>query len=218
VAKEDRAKEEKPETVKVPEFYTVQPKETIFSISKKFGVKVEEIKKLNPGLSELKVGQRLRLSGSPENNTDATNIETAEEKEYQEKPEQTKKTETKRADTPVEKRNYVTVKDPKIITQPESNVPTFSNLKKDGYTKVNETGLAELYQDNSGFHYALHKTAPVGTIIYVVNEENGQKVYVRVMGRLTDAGTGVVIKLSPKAYDKVSKGSSKVKVNLTYIP
>jgi len=216
--KEEKAKEEKSETVKVPEFYTVQPKETFFSISKKFGVRVDEIKKLNPGVSELKIGQRLRLSGSPDNNSDATNIETAEEKEYQEKPDQAKKTETKRTDTPVEKRNYVTVKAPQIITKPESNVPTFSNLKKDGYTKVNETGFAELYQDNSGFHYALHKTAPVGTIIYVINEENGQKVYVRVMGKLSDAGTGVIIKLSPKAYDKVAKGSSKAKVSLTYIP
>lgn len=201
----------------LPDTYTVQPKETFYSISKKFSISVNEIKKLNPDVSDLKVGQILKLKEGLTINADATNIESKEEVQETrivvERKDAPKKTETAQ-----EKKNLVQVKEPQNLTTTEKNVPTYSNLKKDGYMKINESGLVETYPDNTGFHYALHKTAPIGTIIYVVNEENGQKVYVRVMGKLTDASPGVIMKLTPKAYEKLAQGANKVKVTATYIP
>ncbi|WP_298288241.1 LysM peptidoglycan-binding domain-containing protein [uncultured Lutibacter sp.] len=46
-------------------FYTVQPKETVFGISKKFGITIEELKAANFGLiGGLKIGMRLRIPES----------------------------------------------------------------------------------------------------------------------------------------------------------
>lgn len=54
----------------------------------------------------------------------------------------------------------------------------------DNFNKVTESGFAEVIEGNSDSpkYLALHKTAPVGTIIQVKNEANGQKLFVRVIG------------------------------------
>lgn len=202
-------------TTNIPDTYVVQPKETYYSISRKFGVSVPDLQKFNPGVKELQVGQEINLKEKAPVNTDATNIEVTVEEQptrltVEKKPAQPAKSDASKA--------YVQVKEPQLSSGPEKNMPTYSNLKKDGYMKINESGIVESYPDNSGFHYALHKTAPIGTIIYLVNEENGQKVYVRVIGKLTDSSPTILMKLSPKAYEKLSQGTSKVKVSATYIP
>ncbi|MGV6845118.1 MAG: LysM peptidoglycan-binding domain-containing protein, partial [Lutibacter sp.] len=52
------------------EFYTVNPKETIFGISKKFGITINDLLQANPGLVYgLKVGMRLKI---PENSKEIT--------------------------------------------------------------------------------------------------------------------------------------------------
>jgi membrane-bound lytic murein transglycosylase D len=51
------------ETDTVPQTYTIQSGDTIFSIAKRFGISVESLKKMNPRLSENRIreGQTLRL-------------------------------------------------------------------------------------------------------------------------------------------------------------
>ncbi|MBX9851602.1 MAG: LysM peptidoglycan-binding domain-containing protein [Cytophagaceae bacterium] len=186
-------------TKPLPATHTVEAKETWYSISKKYGMKAEDLQKINPGVGDLKVGQVINISG--ENKTvNSTTVIDDPSKNTVEKPVEV-------------------TKPAKVVTvKPENNLPVVSNLKKDAYTKVNESGFVELYTIETEFHYALHKTAPVGTIIYLENPESGQKVYVRVMGKLTDAPSGVIMRISKKAFDKLSKGEPKVKVSASYIP
>jgi LysM repeat protein len=57
---EKRAEQSNPVTI--PETYTVQAGETLFSISRRFNLTVEEINNMNPGLTDgLKAGQTIRL-------------------------------------------------------------------------------------------------------------------------------------------------------------
>jgi LysM repeat protein len=174
--------------------HTVETKETLYSISKKYDISVDELKSANSGVTDLKVGQVLNIPAK------GKIVAIAE-----------KKPEEKKIEPVADKKN-------EPAKQQAPPPPSYSSIKKDGYTKVNESGIAEMYEANADFHYALHATAPIGTIIYVVNEESGQKVYVRVMGKLTDATPGVIMKVSSKAFQKISKDGNKVKVNVSYIP
>jgi len=55
-----------PDTVVIEKVYIVQPKDTLFKISRENGISVEELKRIN-GLSsnEIMAGQRLYLAGTP---------------------------------------------------------------------------------------------------------------------------------------------------------
>ena len=58
--------------------------------------------------------------------------------------------------------------------------------ESDGLKKTIETGIAELIEvpDNSGKYLALHKSAPIGTLVLVKNLANNQSIWVKVIGRL----------------------------------
>lgn len=53
---------------------------------------------------------------------------------------------------------------------------------------------------NSDMFLALHRTAPVGTIMQVRNQMNDLSVFVKVIGKLPDTGANdkVVVKISKK--------------------
>jgi LysM repeat protein len=183
--------------------HKVSEKETYYSIAKKYSITVPELKDANPAVTELKVGHVLVIP---------MKAKEEDKKENDQTDDKAKSGEGKND------KNYMEVKNP-VNNVTAANMPPLNNLKKESYTKVSETGMVEVYQETSGFHYALHKTAPVGTIIYLVNEATGQKVYVRVMGKLTDETPGLIMKISPKAYEKIARGGeSKIKVTASYIP
>jgi LysM repeat protein len=59
--------------------YTVEPKETLYSLSKKFGISVDELKSYNPQLDKgLKIGQVIRIPATTDNgeNIDAVPEQT----------------------------------------------------------------------------------------------------------------------------------------------
>lgn len=69
-------------TSAAPEQYTVQAGETLFSISRKFNLRVDDIKKLNPELeSGLKAGQTIRLRGQqlPQNRSETIQYKTVKD-------------------------------------------------------------------------------------------------------------------------------------------
>jgi hypothetical protein len=90
------------------------------------------------------------------------------------------------------------------------------------FKKITETGFADVMADNldTPKYLAYHKTAPVGTIIQLLNESNGIKVYVRVVGKLTDAGVDgkTIIRISKKAYDRLGGTGIRFSASLMYIP
>ena len=102
-------------------------------------------------------------------------------------------------------------------------------MEKNGYSlnyndfkKITETGYADIMADNQDTpkYLAYHKTAPVGTIIQLLNESNGIKVYVRVVGKLTDGGIDgkTIIRISKKAYERLGGTGARFSATLMYIP
>ena len=73
--------------------------------------------------------------------------------------------------------------------------------------------------DDSDKYLALHKTAEIGTIIFVKNQMSDAIVIVRVIGKLPDTGINqkVDIKLSKISFDKLSSQDLIVPVELTYV-
>lgn len=92
-----------------------------------------------------------------------------------------------------------------------------------GVKKMIESGMAEMIDaksNDTNKYLALHKSAPVGTIMQVKNAMNGEVVYVRVIGKLPDTGANdkVVVRLSKKAYQKLGAVDQRFRVELSYMP
>lgn len=83
--------------------------------------------------------------------------------------------------------------------------------------KYSELGIAEVIEagTNTNKYLALHRTAPVGTLIKIVNEANGQSVWVKVIGKLTGPGD-VIIKISPMAFQKLQPRDKRIRASLSY--
>lgn len=87
--------------------------------------------------------------------------------------------------------------------------------------RVSESGLAmAISTDASDKYLALHKTAPVGTIMEVRNIMNGMSVYVRVIGKLPDTGenSNVLVRLSKRAVQRLATPDQRFRVETSYVP
>ena len=102
---------------------------------------------------------------------------------------------------------------------------SISEIKTENADKVIkkyvETGIGAYVSDvnlNQNRYYALHRTAPKGTIIKVTNTMNGQYVYVKVVGSLPDTGdnNNQVIKVSEAAAKKMGVLDTYFRATLTY--
>ncbi|MCX6275534.1 MAG: LysM peptidoglycan-binding domain-containing protein [Bacteroidetes bacterium] len=87
--------------------------------------------------------------------------------------------------------------------------------------EVSESGVASWIQDddiNPNKYYALHRTAPIGTIVKVTNKMNKKYVFVKVVGTLPDTGdnTDLVIKISKASAEKLGVRDSRFQSELSY--
>ena len=86
--------------------------------------------------------------------------------------------------------------------------------------EVAEQGAASWINDeqvNPNKFYALHRSAPIGTIIKVTNILNKQSVFVKVVGVLQETGdSNVIIKISKAAAKKLGVTESKFQAELSY--
>jgi LysM repeat protein len=190
-----------PQPMEVRTVHTVAPGETLFSISRKYGVGVDQIKEWN-GLAgqDLKVGQQLFVSQPMyQQNT----IQQAANQPDQNNPV-----------TPVvqEKTQPVISEKISVSTTPAETLGSTKEIK--------ESGLAELIEGTEGNrkYLALHRTAPVGTILKVRNEMNNREVFVRVIGKLPDTGLNdkLIIKISKSAYDRLGAIDPRFRVEVTF--
>ena len=200
--------------VKAGTTHKVAAGETLYSISKKYNVSVVELKKFNPEVatSGLKIGQTLLLTSVVKNDE----IIIAENKINKNNP--------KKEDAP---EAVVTVAPDTILTTEQEMekkyLDSMSNIKvvpNGEFKKITETGFAEVIEGGESDKYlAMHKTAPVGTIIQVINESNSQRIFVRVIGKLPANGMNdkVVLKISKKAFLRLAGVDKKIPVTLSYI-
>lgn len=189
-----------PQPIEVRTVHTVAAGETLFSISRKYGVTVDQLREWN-GLTgqDLKIGQKLFVAQPvyQQNITQQSANTTVQPNPVEPAPEKTQ---------PV-----VSEKIPVTATP----VETLGGTKE-----IKESGMAELIEGTEGNrkYLALHRTAPVGTILKVRNEMNNREVFVRVIGKLPDTALNdkLIIKISKSAYDRLGAIDPRFRVEVTF--
>ncbi len=110
---------------------------------------------------------------------------------------------------------------PKVVSSVEEMYvePTAENTSG-GFKNVKESGQAELIEGTGGHkkYLVLHRTAPIGTIMRVKNEENDVTIFARVVGVLPETGDNskLVIKLSQAAFDQLKAVNGRFPVEVMY--
>ena len=205
--------------VVVPARYTVAKGETLFGIARRFQLTPDELIRLNklPANGSVRLGQQLILSAA-EAGTPAAPVAASSKPEAAPAaapastpaPDKPAQIATVTPATPAEKDNPE--------AKEEARTPTRA---AELLGRVVETGLgAPIERSATDKYLALHKTAPVGTIMQVRNAMNGQSVYVRVIGKLPDTGenNNILVRLSPRAVQKLGTADSRFRVETNYIP
>ncbi|MCY7352840.1 MAG: LysM peptidoglycan-binding domain-containing protein [Cytophagaceae bacterium] len=205
-----------------PGSHEVQANETLYSISRRYGVAVEDVKRWNnlPDAGGVQVGQVLVLNGEtvPKKPTKSA----AEIAKEQLKPvPEPKPTPPLVRTEPVRSKSEETGSEeatgPETPRSSDGPVPNAGA----GARYMRETGLAEVIEvdDKSGRYLALHRTASVGTMVTVRNEANDQSVMVKIIGKLPDTGLNnrVIIKLSPGAFSRLSPVDRRFRAEVSYM-
>ncbi len=183
------------EAPKEAEIHIVAPKQGLLSVANMHKVTMAELRKWNNLTSDrLQEGQRLIVSD----------------------PSGTKST------IAVDKASLLPAKTTAAATAPAAAPVAEAPAKEKGPEDIKkkiETGIAELIDvpDNSGKFLALHRTAPIGTLVLVKNLTNNQSIWVKVIGRLPGGDSKVIIKLSPKAFEKLNAVDKRVRAEISYL-
>ena len=215
-----------PDAISSSGIHTVAEKETIFSITRKYGITADQLKKWNDiEGNELKIGQTLYVTAPKENLSVVKKTDSVK----------TIRNNPAVSTNPVQTSNPVNIppveprKDPEprkepVTTNPqETSTPTQTIRISESVSNGSETieaGLAELIEGTEGNrkYLALHRTAPIGTILKVRNEMNNREVFVRVMGKLPDTAltNKLIIRISKSAYDRLGAIDQRFRVEVTY--
>ncbi len=183
--------------------HTVESGETLYSLSEKYDVEVEDLRKWNSLSSyKLSLGQKLYIQNPDALMADVEVEEQQEKQEIVEKPKPDLSENPQKQDT----KAYFSVE--------EEDMPKIDKIK--------EKGVAEVIEGSEGTekYLALHRTAKIGTIMQVRNDLNDQIVFVRVLGKLPNTGVDekVIIRISKKAFEKLGGVDYKFPVEISYLP
>jgi LysM repeat protein len=202
-----------PTPTTAPARYTVAKGETLFGIARRYNLSPAELVQLNhlPAGGAVRVGQELLLRAAEAGAAPvATTAPPARATDAPAAPRVN-------PNAPAQIATITTAKEAEAEA-PETRAPTRAS---EVVTRVTESGMAGAITGSGTDKYlALHKTAPVGTIMQVKNQMNGQSVYVRVIGALPDTGenNNMLVRLSPRAVQKLGTGDSKFRVETSYVP
>lgn len=204
-----------------PATHTVQKGETVYSISKKYGVSVTDLKKYNKDLDKgINVGQTIALKPEAASNNQIVETEKVINNSVttEKKPEVEPKVMKDLAAS--SSNDSILSKDQEVEKKYLDSMSNTKVTQSGNYKKYTETGFAEVIEGGDTDKYlGLHKTAPVGTIIQVTNDANNQKIFVRIIGKLPSSGLNdkVVLKISKKAFERLAGVDKKIPVTLSYI-
>lgn len=185
--------------------HKVEPGETLYRVAVKYGVLMADLRKWN-NLSDdnLKDGQELIVS---EKGTEKpAPVATA--------PAPKVTTTTTVVKDSVKAKAIV----PEKVVKPVEEVAAPKVVRG---KKKSESGLAEVIEtdESTSKFLGLHRTAPVGALVEVLNEYNQEKIIVRIIGRIPDTSINddIVIKLSSRAFEKVSPNSKRFRAVVSYL-
>lgn len=191
--------EEKPKPVASgPGFHKVEAGQTLYSIAIKYGVLMADIRKWNSLASDnvplgqtLIVSEKAFLERNPGGAVAAVQVSSDSAKVKNAVPE-------------------------KVVRPAAESIPAKSLTGK----PVHESGLAEVIEtsESSSKFLALHRSAPIGTLIHVKNVYNQEEIYVKVVGRIpeTSANEDILIKLSLRAFERISPNTKRFRAELNY--
>ena len=182
--------------------HMVKKGETLFSISRMYGVSISEIKRLNGILNEgIVEGKPLIIKKGHTSEIDSTKGSSA--------LQPLNATDSK-----------LSVDEIFNTTKSSKSIQTIR--PKDGsksYLQISETGVADWAEPGwgDGHYYCLHKSAPLGTIIKLTDNETGKSVYLKVMGSLSQAEQpALVIRSSDFARKKIGLSEKPFVAEITY--
>ena len=179
--------------------YAVKPKETLFSIAKKFAVSVQEIKDFNKlKTTSLKVGQVLKIKGRVE-------------------PVLTTNTAQPISENTIFKTDTTTKNPMAESAELNRKLPA----AKYGLREIKEKGLATWIEEaelDAGRMLALHPSAPIGTIIKITNPMTQKSTFAKVVGKFSEneSTKGVIIVLTRTAAELIGATDKRFQVSLVY--
>ncbi|MEO8886181.1 MAG: LysM peptidoglycan-binding domain-containing protein [Mucilaginibacter sp.] len=171
--------------------YKVSAGETLYSIAKRFDTTVDDITKLNNLTTTIIPGQILKVrSGQP-----APVV----------------------VQHPVVKRDSTTV----VLDTDSGSIDRRIGANKFGLFEKNEKGVATWIDDPSldaAKKLALHRTAPIGTVIKITNPMTGRTTFAKVVGRINDseATKDVIIVMTKNVAESIGALDKRVHVNISY--
>jgi len=224
--------------------HVVAPGQTLYSLAVRYGVSQEDLRKWNElSSNNILIGQALIVSERASQDREPSapvSVSTPDAAS----PKVTRPTERTKPETPPVRPSDRTEPDtpapktdspattsqttelPKPVT-PERTEPAIP-LPSPGNDapmptrgrRQSSSGVAEMIEnDNSGKYLAMHRTAPIGTLVQVRNLFNNQSMWVKVVGRLPDTGVNdkILIKLSEQAFAKLSPQDKRFRAEVSYM-
>jgi len=175
----------------VTQQYKVSAGETLYAIAKRFGTTVEDITAIN-GLTSSTVtpGQVLKVrSGVPE----------------------------PVVQHPVVKRDSTSV----VLATDSGSLERHLGANRFGLFEKNEKGVATWIDDASldpNKKLALHRTAPIGTVIKITNPMTNRTTFAKVVGRINDndATKDVIVVMTKNVAESIGALDKRIHVNISY--
>ncbi|TLV01182.1 septal ring lytic transglycosylase RlpA family protein [Dyadobacter luticola] len=186
--------------------HKVEPGETLYRVAVKYGVLMADLRKWNSLTDDnLKDGQELIVSEKGAEKPAAATVA----------PPAPKVTTTTTVVKDSVKAKAVV---PEKVLKPVEEVAPPKVVKG---KRISESGLAEVIEtdESTSKFLGLHRTAPIGALVEVLNEYNQEKIIVRIIGRIPDTSINddIVIKLSSRAFEKVSPNSKRFRAVVSYL-
>lgn len=209
--------------------YKVSVGETLYAISRRFNMRVEDIVALNNLKStSLTPGQLLNVKATtttpPATQPQVTTVQTTATTQ----PANTAQQQTTVQQTTVQQPTSTTP-----ITMPRDSTRVAATdsagverrvpANRYGITERNEKGVAT-FLDDSGLgldpnkKLALHRTAPVGTVLKITNPMTNRVTFAKVVGKFNDNENtkDVMVVLTKSAVDALGALDKRFQVNISY--
>ncbi len=184
--------------------HKVEPGQTLYRVAVKYGVLMADLRKWNNLTDDnLKDGQELIVSEKGAEKAAAPVVAPPA---------------AKVATTVVKDSVKAKTAVPEKVVKPVEEVAPPKVVKS---KRKSESGLAEVIEtdESTSKFLGLHRTAPIGSLVEVLNEYNQEKIIVRIIGRIPDTSVNddIVIKLSSRAFEKVSPNSKRFRAVVSYL-